>query len=193
MQMTLTAELLILFSLLLLFIATIWDIYKHIIPNAICLAILFCGIAFQVFVFGWVGIIYGISGLLFGFFLFIPFYIAGGMAAGDVKLMAAIGTILGPEIALLAACLSLIAGSFLALILVLLKGNLLILLQRYFRILKTFLKTLQLVYEKPKPDEAAALRFPYTLAISAGTLIALAHQSQIYFYHLELLFSGGVL
>lgn len=197
MQPTLTSDLLMLSLLLLLFFATVWDIIKHIIPNLISLAILICGTVFQVMWDGWTGSITALSGMLIGFFIFIPFYIAGGMAAGDVKLMAAVGSLLGPQLALLAAGLSLISGCLLALALVLLKGDLLHLVQRYYRIVKTFCFTRQLIYEKPQPGDAAALRFPYALAIMAGTLLTLAHQSQLSFYflsdYLRFLFDGGVL
>lgn len=186
-------DLLVVALLLLLLFATAVDVTRHIIPNIISLTILVCGIAFQVLFDGWAGLVTALTGFLVGFFIFIPFYILGGMAAGDVKLMAAIGTMLGPESAILAAGLSLLAGSILGIALVMLKGDLLRLLQRYYRILKTFLLTFQLVYERPKSDEAAVLRFPYALAITAGTLLALAHQSLLNFHYLRYLFSGGVL
>ncbi|UTW04567.1 prepilin peptidase [Amphritea atlantica] len=193
MQPTLASDLLMLSLLLLLFFATAWDIIKHIIPNLVSLAILICGVIYHVIWDGWAGSITALSGLLIGFFIFIPFYITGGMAAGDVKLMAAVGSLLGPQLATLAAGLSLIAGCLLALALVLLKGDLPNLFKRYYRILKTFCLTRQLIYEKPHPGDAAALRFPYALAIMAGTLLALAHQSQLNFYYLRSLFDGGVL
>jgi prepilin peptidase CpaA len=186
-------DLLLLVLLLLLLLATAIDITKHIIPNILNLTILVCGIVFQTLFDRWAGIITALTGLLAGFLIFIPFYILGGMAAGDVKLMAAIGAMLGPESALLAAGLSLLAGSILGIALVMLKGDLLRLLKRYYRIVKTFFMTFQLIYEKPETDEAATLRFPYALAITAGTVLALAHQSQLNFHYLIYLFNGGVL
>lgn len=193
MTLMIENELLILALLLLLSFATISDVVRNIIPNLVSLAILCCGLMFQVSLEGWVGSITALAGLLIGFFIFIPFYLAGGMAAGDVKLMAAIGSLLGPLATMLAAGFSLIAGSFLALVIVLLQGDFLQLLKRYYRIIKTFSLTFQLIYEKPKANESASLRFPYALAISAGTVLALAQQSLLSFYHLKSLLSGGVL
>ncbi len=60
------------------------------------------------------GLVAGLAGGLAGLALFLPFYIAGGMGAGDVKAMAACGCFLGPALALLAAGLTLIAGAVLA-------------------------------------------------------------------------------
>jgi prepilin peptidase CpaA len=65
------------------------------------------------------GLMAGLAGGLAGLALFLPFYIAGGMGAGDVKAMAACGCFLGPALALLAAGLTLIAGAVLAIGLVL--------------------------------------------------------------------------
>jgi prepilin peptidase CpaA len=193
MQHTLATELLMFNLLLLLVLATALDIQKHIIPNMLCLVILICGVTFHIILSGWEGLLTAISGLLVGFFIFVPFYIAGGMAAGDVKLMAATGAQLGPLTALLAAGLSLIAGCMLALLIVLFKGELLTLLQRYFQIVQTWLYTQEFIYEKPQPEHASALRFPYALAIAAGSLLALAHQSLLNFNHLRSLLDGGVL
>jgi len=53
-------------------------------------------------------------GLLVGLAVFFPFFALGGMGAGDVKLMAAIGAWLGPALAVLTALHGAIAGGVLA-------------------------------------------------------------------------------
>lgn len=58
---------------------------------------------------GWAG------GLLLGGLLLLPLHLLGGMAAGDVKLMAMAGAFLGPALAWQAALGSLVAGGVLAL------------------------------------------------------------------------------
>lgn len=193
MQQTLVSETVTLVLLFLLLLATLSDVTRHIIPNLLNLMILICGVAFQLEMIGLSGLMTAFSGLVVGFLIFIPFYIAGGMAAGDVKMMAAAATLLGPLSALQAAGLSLIAGMFLALLVVLFKGSLLALLKRYFMIFKTLFFTRKLIYIQPQEGEAAALRFPYALAITTGTVLALAHQSQLGFYHLRELLTGGAL
>jgi prepilin peptidase CpaA len=50
-------------------------------------------------------------GLAIGFGLWFPIYALGGMGAGDVKLMAAIGAWLGPTDALYAAMYAAIVGA----------------------------------------------------------------------------------
>ena len=61
--------------------------------------------------------------MLIGFGVFLPMYAAGGMAAGDVKLMAMAGAFLTPHDALWAAFFSLIAGGACGLLIVLVQGQ----------------------------------------------------------------------
>ena len=49
-----------------------------------------------------------------GFLVFLVFYVAGAMGAGDVKLMAAFGALLGPAGILLAALFAAPAGGLMA-------------------------------------------------------------------------------
>ncbi|HEY1044106.1 MAG TPA: A24 family peptidase [Telluria sp.] len=53
---------------------------------------------------------YPLAGLATGLLLFLPLYLAHGMGAGDVKLMAAVGTFAGPVLALQIALATCIAG-----------------------------------------------------------------------------------
>ena len=61
-------------------------------------------------------------GLMVGLAVFFPFFALGGMGAGDVKLMAAIGAWLGPALALLTALHGAIAGGVLAIVVALSTG-----------------------------------------------------------------------
>jgi prepilin peptidase CpaA len=64
-----------------------------------------------------------LKGMLTGFFLFLPMYAGGGMAAGDVKLMAMVGAFAGPSLALDIALASILAGGVLALVLIVAGGR----------------------------------------------------------------------
>lgn len=64
-----------------------------------------------------------LAGTLAGFFLFLPLYIASGMAAGDVKLMAMVGAFAGPSLACEIAAASILAGGVLGLLLLAASGR----------------------------------------------------------------------
>lgn len=123
--------------------------------------------ALQAWTAGWAGVVAGGAGLLTGFALFLPFYALGGMAAGDVKLMAVVGSFLGWSGALWAGALSLMAGSLLGIVYLLYKGQLGKLLGRYW-----VMASLR-AYVPTQEGDAARDRFPYALAIAVGTLVSL--------------------
>jgi len=168
-----TYDLSTLLLLVLLGVALWSDLRRHRISNKLNLLILSSGLLLQTFFVGMDGLISGLLGLAVGFVIFIPFYLLGGFGAGDVKLMAVVGTFLGPEDTLLAAGLSLYIGAAMGLIILLAIGGFKTYLSRYWTMLKTFFLTRQLVYQPPQAGEAAATRFPYAAAITAGTFTAL--------------------
>src|SRR5579863_6626044 len=86
------------------------DLATRRIPKALNLAGAAVGVATHIWSAGPAGLLQSAGGLLVGFLVFLPFYVAGGFGAGDVKAMAAIGTFLGAKGALLAAAWVLLAG-----------------------------------------------------------------------------------
>jgi prepilin peptidase CpaA len=90
------------------------DIRSRHIPNwitagAFCAALLYHGISR-----GLAGLAIACLGALIGFGVFLVFYCLGAMGAGDIKLMAAFGALLGPPVILVAALLAAIIGAALA-------------------------------------------------------------------------------
>jgi prepilin peptidase CpaA len=150
--------------LALLACASANDLRRHRIPNALVLIGIALGITGQVASDGWFGLGNGLLGALIGFAIFIPLYALGGMAAGDVKLMAMVGTFMAPQQALLASLLALMAGGVGGLLLIAVHGQLRQTLIRYTVMLGTHR------YLVPAKDEVAGKRFPYAIAILLGTL-----------------------
>ena len=65
------------------------------IPNYLTLSCALAGLGFQLGFHGLHGLTDGLLGMALGFGLLILFYLKGGMGAGDVKALAALGTWLG--------------------------------------------------------------------------------------------------
>jgi prepilin peptidase CpaA len=103
---------------LVLAIAAHSDLRHHRIPNKLSLLGLIAGLGLQTLADGPHGLVAGLCGAGVGLACFAPFYLLRGMGAGDVKLLAAVGAILGPRGALIAALLSLLAGGLGAIIFV---------------------------------------------------------------------------
>ena len=144
-------------------IALVTDLARRQIPNLLIVYMFGVGLTLQAALFGPTGLLYAFEGLAVGLIVLLPFYALGGMGAGDVKLLAAAGTLLGPAGAFVAGILTLIAGALLALT---------VLGWRAFA---------RLVRDRRRDGHIAALaagadvmpvQLPYSVAIAAGTLMA---------------------
>jgi len=104
--------------------AAVTDIWKFKIHNAITLPLLVSGLIYHSVVPGGAGLLASLLGVLFGFFILFPFYVMGGMGAGDVKLMAAIGAWLGWYITCIVFLASSLAAGLYAIMLLFIYGTL---------------------------------------------------------------------
>lgn len=151
---------------LFLAIAVFSDIRAHRISNAVVLAGALCALLLNSWFYGFSGAFAWLMGLSVGLLLFLPFYALAGMAAGDVKLMAMVGSFIGPSSVFWAAAFSLMAGSLLGLLILFSRKQLVRTLQRYW--LSIGLNT----YIEPAATDAARQRFPYAIAILLGSLLS---------------------
>ena len=151
----------------LLGVAVVSDLRSHRIPNFLVVLGLALGLVGQAYSGGMSGLSEGALGLLIGFGVFLPLYALGGMAAGDVKLMAMVGSFLSPIGALWAALFSLIAGGLCGFLIVLVRGQLPMTFSRYWLMFRAR------AYLTPAADEVAGKPFPYSVAILLGTLASL--------------------
>jgi prepilin peptidase CpaA len=159
--------------LAVLIAAVFTDMRWHRLPNILTVSTALLGIGLQCWLQGWSGLLNGLAGFFAGLFLFLPFYAGQWMAAGDVKLMAAVGTFLGWPDSLLAVGLSTGAGAIVALGILAARGGLTDYLCRYGLMAKCLFFTGRFAYVPPRAGESSTLLFPYALAIGLGTLATL--------------------
>lgn len=76
--------------------AGITDVRSSRVPNFITFTLALCGLGFHAISDSGAGILFSVEGLGLGLALLLGFYMYGGMGAGDVKLLAAVGAIVGP-------------------------------------------------------------------------------------------------
>jgi len=112
-----------------------------------------------------------LGGAAVGLLVFLPFYLVRGMAAGDVKMMAAVGAFTGPGEALHIAILAWCVGGVMALVLVIARGRLRMVLGNLWAIVRPVLLRL------PAPAIGTSARpsagsIPYGVAIAAGAIVS---------------------
>lgn len=96
--------------------AALIDLRTRRVPNALTLAIASAGLALAASGAGRVGLAAAGGGCLVGLLVLLPGHLLGKTGGGDVKLMGAFGTLLGPAGILAAFLFTAIAGGVLALI-----------------------------------------------------------------------------
>lgn len=149
--------------LLLLGLAVNGDLRAHRIPNGLSLGGVAIGLVLQFATGGGAGLTDGLYGALAGGLALLPLWLLRGLAAGDVKLMAAVGAHLGADAALVAALATLIAGGAMGLA---------VLLRRRGAARATAAERRGGVLSNSLPDSLSN-GFAYAPAIAAGTLVAL--------------------
>jgi len=96
-------------------VAVVEDLRSRRIPNWLIASGIAAGLLCGGARAGWPGLGMASAGAATGFVLFLVFYLLGGMGAGDIKLLAAFGALLGPAEIFTAAVLAAAAGGLLAL------------------------------------------------------------------------------
>jgi prepilin peptidase CpaA len=99
----------------ILLAAALYDLHSYRIPNFLTTSAIGFGFLMNTILMGWFGFIVSIEGLGLGTALFFGFYLLKGMGAGDIKLIGAIGSMLGPSELLKAITVIALLGGFYAL------------------------------------------------------------------------------
>jgi prepilin peptidase CpaA len=158
--------------LLMVSIAAVNDLSTRRIPNLLLLAGLVCALALDLLSPDpGAALLASLGGLGVGFALFLPFYLVRGMAAGDVKMMAAVGAFTGADGALEVAVLTWCAGGAMAVLLILVRGRLLLAIGNVGRMLTGLLIPGGIL--APPAGRESAGSMPYGVAIAIGTVIVL--------------------
>jgi len=95
--------------------AAVIDLRTRRVPNGLTGAAAAIGVAMALTGTGSVGIVGAVLGGVIGLTLMLPGYLWGATGGGDVKLLAAVGTLLGPDRVLIAFFGMAIGGGLLAL------------------------------------------------------------------------------
>jgi prepilin peptidase CpaA len=157
-------------------IITLWiawgDLKTRRIPNYITFGTALAGLAYNFMAHGLNGLVDGSLGMLLGFaFLILP-YLLGGMGAGDVKALAALGAWVGPQLTAFLFCYMAIAGGLMALGFLVWKGLL------WQKMKEAWVFLINLMLFRPHGGTSVTLNhsqltegIPYGVAIAVGMIV----------------------
>ncbi len=103
--------------------AAVTDVWKFRVYNVLTLPLLVAGLMYHGFREGPSGLALSAIGMLLGFGILIVFYLLGGYGGADVKLLAAVGAWLGPEVTLYVFLASSLVAGVYALVLIVMYGK----------------------------------------------------------------------
>ncbi len=167
--------------MLLVLAALVFDLKQRRIPNTLVLLALGIGLLINIIgpqavhrsagLFtsypGALGIKGALLGALTGLAVFLPFYLLRAMGAGDVKLMAGIGSFVGPATAINLALFILVTGGVLALARMLWAGKSRLVMRNVVTALGQMLPGSAGTFD---PATQSADRMPYGGAMAGGLL-----------------------
>ncbi|MBO1265977.1 prepilin peptidase [Proteiniclasticum sp. SCR006] len=171
--------------LILLMLSVYYDWTRRKIPNKITMPAILIGVIWSTVNSGLDGFLFSVLGFLLGFAVFLVPYIYGGIGAGDVKLMAAIGSLMGWEFVLVSGLATAIFGGGLVIVYMLYKGGLkMTLIDALGLVIRPLLRLLYMLTRKDwflvkqkyfigKKEEKQNDYIPYALAIASGTLVVM--------------------
>jgi len=144
------------------------DVRTRTIPNRLTFPALLLGIAVQGAMAGPDGVKSSLVGMAVAGGVLLPGWLFRWMGAGDVKLMAAVGAWLAWPQALIAVLASLIVGGAISLIMALRRGML-----RQALVGAAAIGAAALARSPAMPPVTTGIRFPFALAVFAGSTFAL--------------------
>ncbi|MDZ7666369.1 MAG: A24 family peptidase [Desulfotignum sp.] len=145
------------------------DFTRQKIPNILTFSTFFAGLGYHGMVHGMPGVYFSLAGAGTGLGLLIIFYMLSAMGAGDVKLMAAAGAILGAKGIFITFLITAIYGGIYSLIMILTRRDI---FKGFFKELFNTLLTFLLIkkYDPVKVSENEKRpRLCYGIAIALGT------------------------
>lgn len=154
-------------------VAVATDLKSRRIPNLLTFGAAFTAVIVHAYAAGWSGVGVALAGWLVGAAFFFPLFALGGMGAGDVKLLAAVGAWLGPGATVWVALYSSIAGGVMALVVAGFAGYLL----QAFTNLWCLLMHWRMEGPRPAPGLTLSThggpRLAYAVPVFAGLMVTL--------------------
>jgi prepilin peptidase CpaA len=154
-------------------LASVYDIRASRIPNTLTGASIVIGLSLHLVFGGWYQLTYALLAGLIGGGLFLLFFLMGGMGAGDVKLMTAVGCLVGLGSLSRVMVATVVIGAVLAIGIALSRGRLRQTMANVVALAAHYQQHGLDPHDELTLENVRTLRMPYAVPIAAGCMVAL--------------------
>ena len=155
---------------LLLLLSLISDCKDYRIKNTIVYPFIAAGLVTNLCIGGFRGLAFSLLATLVPVFILFLLYSLKMLGAGDIKLFASIGSIMGTKFALLSIVYSFLLGGLIALIIICFRKNWNKRLEYFLRYIKSCFLTLSLLPYTNLKDTSDGAKFRFSYATVLGVL-----------------------
>ena len=157
-------------TILFVALCVVSDVRTLRIPNLLTGPAILAGLALNATFAGWSGLHTSLAGLGLAFAILIGPFAAGGIGAGDVKMMAAVGALLGPRLVLFSLVLGLALGGVFAVVRLARISRLREKLGTLGQMIGNAVLSASVEPLKVSAQAEGAVALPYSLPLGLGTL-----------------------
>jgi prepilin peptidase CpaA len=143
------------------------------IPNTLSAGAVLAGLGLNTVYFGMSGLGLSLGGLLAAAAILLPSFAVGGIGAGDVKMMGAIGALLGPQLALAGLGLGMIFGGLIMLVHLARRGRLQEKLGSTWAMVASASLARSIEPLRAPAADPHAVALPYSVPLGLGTVTVL--------------------
>lgn len=148
------------------------DFKTYRIKNSITYSFMLIGLTANVTMGGFKGMVFSLQGIVLPAVCLVILYMMRVIGAGDVKLLSAIGAVMGAGFALYTAAYAFLCGGLIAALLILIRRNGVRRFKYLLEYVKGCLLSVSLLEYTDFSDKQEAGRFHFSIAVATGTAVA---------------------
>jgi prepilin peptidase CpaA len=156
-------------------VAAVWDVKTRRIPNLLTVPCFLAALLLHYFCQGFGGLGNAAAAGAIAFVIFLLFFLAGGMGGGDVKLIAAVGALVGTHLLPYVLISTALIGGVLAIGTALVRGQMTNTLRNVVAIAGHHAEKGLAPHPELHVRNSSTIRLPYGVAIAAGVLVGCWH------------------
>lgn len=157
----------------LLLIALVSDLITYKIKNSLTYSFMLVGLISNLAKEGYEGVMFSLKGIMLPAVCLIILYMVRVVGAGDIKLLSAIGAVMGAGFVFYVTVYSFICGGFIAAGIILVRRNGIVRFKYLLTYIKSCFLSMELLQYADFKDKNGGGKFHFSIAIASGTAAAI--------------------